>query len=261
MTLDLTYRLHETVVAGKRLGRAVEFDPRSAGFAIPEVVTGSLVSKLWPRRSPIFDQGQLGSCTGNAGTGTRAADKSSGAPGLATLTEADAVALYEKATKLDSISGSYPPDDTGSSTLGVCKALKADGYITSYLHAMSGHAILSGLQRGGMVTGVPWHTDMDDPDPQTGIVEIGGDIRGGHELHVVGTAVDRPLTIYVEKATGVMLDAQRAGCGTIQVPVGYTIWANSWSVSFGLYGYVLLKQSDHEALLHQHGDAGLPIYG
>lgn len=64
--------LVEQVVAGKRLGRHVEHDPRSRAYAyeIPDGLT-SLLAVEHKRHGGIFNQGQLGSCTGNAACGAK----------------------------------------------------------------------------------------------------------------------------------------------------------------------------------------------
>ena len=93
-----------------RLGRHVEHDPQSRAFSAG---TAAIKTVTYQRHGSAFDQGDLGSCTGNAMAGVLMTD-----PFWVrgrNLTEADAVALYKAATKLDDIPGKSPPDDTGSS--------------------------------------------------------------------------------------------------------------------------------------------------
>ncbi len=126
--------LAETTTAGRRLGRHVEHDARSRNF--PAAVA-PISDVKHVRHGKPFDQGDLGSCTGNAMAGalmTAPYYKAS-----RTLVEANAVQLYEQATHFDRMQGTYPPDDTGSTGLAVAKAAKRDGYITAYSHAF-GHA-------------------------------------------------------------------------------------------------------------------------
>jgi hypothetical protein len=50
-----------------RLGRHVEHDPRSRAYAVSEdLLPGSYSSAVHQVRIPVLDQGDLGSCTGNA---------------------------------------------------------------------------------------------------------------------------------------------------------------------------------------------------
>jgi hypothetical protein len=60
---------------GGRLGRHVEHDPRSRKFgAAPERMSGTRDYVLHRRHGQILDQGDLGSCTGNALTGAANTD-------------------------------------------------------------------------------------------------------------------------------------------------------------------------------------------
>src|ERR1041385_5915464 len=103
----------EQRVAGKRLGRRVEHDERSRGFAYPK--------QAWPtksvqhhRRVPIFDQGDLGACTANAGLGCLGTEPYYGtvAADDVMFTEDTAVELYERATHLEPQPGQYAPAHT-----------------------------------------------------------------------------------------------------------------------------------------------------
>src|SRR5665213_2084144 len=112
---------------GRRLGRHVERDARSRNSPAASAPISD-VKHL--RHGKPFDQGDLGSCTGNAMAGAMMT-----APyyhASRTMVEANAVLLYEQATHLDRVPGSYPPDDTGSTGLAVAKAAKRDGYISAY---------------------------------------------------------------------------------------------------------------------------------
>ena len=115
-----------------RLGRHVEHDPRSWSFSAG---TSAVKTVTHQRHGKAFDQGDLGSCTGNAMAGLLMTDPF-WVQGR-TLTEADAVKLYKVATTLDSIPGKYPPTDTGSSGLGVMKAAVKAGYIAGYAHTFA----------------------------------------------------------------------------------------------------------------------------
>ncbi len=124
----ITKIIRERAGAG-RLGRHVEHDPRSRAFSAG---TAAIKSVRYKRHGNAFDQGELGSCTGNAMAGVLMTEP------LwirgRNLTEADAVTLYKAATRLDKIPGKYPPDDTGSSGLAVMKAAVKAKYIAGYSH-------------------------------------------------------------------------------------------------------------------------------
>lgn len=168
------------------LGRLVEHDERSRGFAHPTAGGALGRSVLWARHSPILDQGSLGSCTGNAMSGWLGCEPHCTSPvDAARYDEEYAIRLYSLATKLDRYPGTYPPDDTGSSGLAVAKAARRLGDIRSYSWAFSVMSLLSALQHGPVIVGVPWYDDMFAPD-SSGEVHIGGNVAGGHEFLIRG---------------------------------------------------------------------------
>jgi hypothetical protein len=190
-------------------------------------------ARTWRRYGPPFDQGNLGSCTGNAIAGcvnTVPFHKT----GARLLTEQDAVGLYELATRLDSIPGSYPPEDTGSSGLAACKAAKQKGLISSYAHAFGIDHALGALQLGPVITGVPWYEGFDQPDA-TGMVSIAGEIRGGHEFEV------HAIRRVGEALADTILEA-----------------VNSWGTSWAVYGKFRFSALTWAELLSQSGDVTVP---
>ena len=172
----------EQVVPDKRLGRHVRHDPRSLSY--PYRSAAPLVSTRHACHIPTLDQGDLGSCTGNATVHALASGPlwSTLSPTQqASLNEAEAVALYSLATTLDSSPGSYPPTDTGSDGLDVAKAAQQSGFINGYTHALSLNDALSALVAGPVIIGIDWMSTFDDPLP-SGEMPFGGSVRGGHEV-------------------------------------------------------------------------------
>jgi hypothetical protein len=174
--------LSELEISGRRLGRHVEHDPRSRNFP---ALTRPIADVKHLRQCPPFDQGQLGSCIGNAMVGALMTEPFFSA-GRA-FTEQTAVQLYEQATKLDSVKGSYPPDDTGSTGLAVAKAAKRDGYISAYAHAFGLQHALGALTIAPVIAGISWYDSFDNPLP-TGECPLTADatVRGGHEIELFG---------------------------------------------------------------------------
>lgn len=238
---------------GRHLGRHVEHDPRSLRYAHGVLPKSQIKSVEWTRRIPILDQGDLGSCTGNAATGALGTDSAgrtaatsvtvsaAGAAashglfkaGVHVLDEAFAVALYSLATILDGVSGQYPPTDTGSTGIGVAKALKALGLASGYTHAFSIDALNSALQAGPVLIGINWYQSMFDPrsDGQI-VVDTKSPLDGGHELEV--TAFD-------------------AATGEYKVP-------NSWAESWGVNGYGYFTTASLTTLLSLQGDVTVPAW-
>ena len=181
-----TYRrpIEEQVIPGQRLGRHVRHDSRSLLY--PWQQTGApLQDVLLTRHIPILDQGDVGSCTGNAETGALGTDPLYGTlppDRQAQLNEALALALYSAAEDIDG-DGPYPPNDNGSTGLSVCKAAKNGGWISGYVHCLSLASVLDAISAGhAVILGTNWYDSMDNPD-SSGLVTIspGAQVRGGHE--------------------------------------------------------------------------------
>lgn len=224
----ITHLIEEEVIEGQRLGRHVEHDPRSRQYAVePQKVALRTVTHR--RYGPLFDQGDLGSCTGNAAAGAiNTAPLHLAKHKL--LKESDAVSVYELATKLDEFDGSYPPDDTGSSGLAAAKALKQMGLIAQYRHAFNMDEALAALMLGPVITGVNWHEGFDRPDAN-GYVKLDGQVRGGHEFLVVGLH-------HYEKFVGDSL----------------VVADNSWGMGWGDRGRFYFRVSTWQKLLDEQGD-------
>jgi hypothetical protein len=226
-------RIPEQVVPGKRLGRHVAIDSRSLAYRVPR--SGATpVDQLWTRHIAILDQGDLGSCTGNALTGALGTSPifDSLPTGFPTLNEAEAVKLYGLATQLDSYPGTYPPDDTGSDGTSVCKAGKQDGFISGYLAAATIDDMVAALQTGPVIVGVNWYTSFDDP-ASNGLISISSDatVRGGHEFVIRGVDV-----------TGQLFKAD-----------------NSWAADWGDQGSMQFSYDTMDQLLSEEGDCTVPL--
>lgn len=230
-----TERIPEAPGNPYRLGRHVRHDTRSAAFAVAGGPSSTLVSRRWTRRGPVLDQGDLGSCTGNAAAGWILTDNA-GRAGLTTdadgvlVDENYAVDLYSLATQLDSYPGTYPPDDTGSDGLSVAQALQKTDWASGYQHAFSLQAALTALSTlGPVMFGTEWLNGMFDPDPD-GRLRLSGAVAGGHEYVVDEIDVTN----------------QR-------------VWlCNSWGPTWGVQGRAYLTWADATKLLGQQGDVTVP---
>lgn len=209
------------------LGRVVEHDARSWDFQARRV-TPSTQPVLWRHYGSVLNQGQLGSCTGNAMTQCMmtAPFRQRGR----NLKEADAVKCYELATTLDNAPGQYPPTDTGSSSLGAAKAAQQLGWITSYTHAFGIAHAQQAIGVGPFIVGSEWLEGMFIPDAN-GFVPLTGAVAGGHEWLMLGWD-------------------PRADVWTAQ---------NSWGRAWGIKGRFLLHGSDFANLLNAQGDVLAPV--
>jgi len=220
--MTIRIALPESHVPGRRLGRNVLHDPRSWEFPAP--MASALKAVEHQRLVPIFDQGDLGSCTGNAAVGCV-----STSPFGLLGNEGLAIDVYSEATRIDGVAGVYPPNDTGSSGLAVMKALKKRGVIRGYGHTFALSSLLRALVRGPGILGMNWLSGCDEPD-SAGVVRYEGELRGGHEVELVGLDPAKRLVKL----------------------------ANSWGPSWGRGGFFFLSFDDLGRVLADRGDAIFP---
>jgi len=210
-------------------GRVERQDPRSLNYPARTDGVVRSVTHTPPPEKYRLDQGHLGSCTGNAGAqwlNSKPAHKAR----TAYLTEADAVAFYSRATRIDPWPGSYPPEDTGSSGLAVAKAMQEAGKIREYRWAFGLQHTLEALTEQPVMMGTTWYEDMFYPNSD-GFVTPTGRESGGHEFLLFG----------------------------LNTRAKY-VWAlNSWSALWGLKGRFKMSFATLDALLQQGADITVPI--
>jgi hypothetical protein len=165
-----------------KLGRHVRHDSRSLEYRFP--VEGLVIqSVVHQRHIPILDQGNVGSCTGNAGIGELATSPVFDAlPSHLTysLDESGALHLYSDEETING-DGPYPPNDNGSDGLTCAKALRLAGLISGYNWCFDAGSALLALSKTPFMFGTDWHEAMFNPDPD-GRVHISGPVAGGHEI-------------------------------------------------------------------------------
>jgi hypothetical protein len=219
-------RLSGPEIAGKSLGRHVKQDPRSREF--PAERARDLVSVKHGSIGLPLDQDAHQCSTAHALCGAlncepRARDG-------AVYTEADAIRIFRTAARLN---GDDPDGSPGSSGLMACKAARDLGLITEYRHAFGIEHALHALVLRPVMTGLPWYSSFDEPDPDTGLVAIAKDavIRGGHEVLAHEIDLENALVWF---------------------------W-NSWGSGFGLGGRFCMSFDTWARLLNDHGDVTVPI--
>ena len=230
----------ETVHPGMRLGRNLCLDARSLRFMVeryPDAMRAPVTDRHWERVLAILDQGALGSCTGNAGTGALGTQPLFDAVGRSVLpdpadaraAERFAVGLYRDATVVDGYPGVYPPDDTGSSGLAVCKVLRDRHTIHGYRWASTAAGFARLLQDGPVLQGLPWYESFFEPDG-AGFVDADphwadSPLAGGHEIEAIAIEID-PHDLLDSVVT----------------------YANSWGTGWGDHGYLRMRLRTSEAL-------------
>lgn len=228
------YRRFDT--SDPRLGRTQWLDSRSLKYMIendPKAMFASPIHSVQhERKIPILDQGPLGSCTGNAGVGALGTEPffSANAVRGLSLDEDFAVRLYQDATLVDPFPGFYPPDDTGSSGLAICKVLRARGTISGYRWARTPHGLVRLLQKAPVLLGMPWYAAFFSPYYVGGFIDAtphwsASGLAGGHEVEILGIEVD-----FQDFYNSVLFVA------------------NSWGTSWGDAGYFRMRVRTYEQL-------------
>lgn len=215
------------------LGRLVEHDPRSKLYPARQAVRPRTV--LWDHHAPVLDQGDLGGCTGFAlaqclNTAKFASSRPKRLGRRYYLNDKYAQMMYARATQLDDIEGTWPPTDTGSSGLAVCKAGVQLGYLAAYQHAFGFVHFAQAITLQPVIVGTWWYDAMYYPDAY-GFVKPVGENVGGHEYLALG----------------------------INYADQYVTCLNSWSASWGDRGRFRLTFTDFAALLQDDGDVTVPI--
>jgi len=197
--LTVTYRRIPST--DPRLGRHVRHDSRSREYAFPTAGL-SLMSTKHTRRIPVLDQGQVGSCTGNAGVGCLGTDPYydtlANVIRVYTFGEEGARRLYSDAETIDG-DGPYPPNDNGSTGLSVAKALVSAGEISGYQHTFTLDDALLALTKTPYITGTTWLKSMFNPGPD-GVVTVdwNSGIAGAHEYVADEIDVEDELVWYTQ---------------------------------------------------------------
>jgi hypothetical protein len=198
------------------LGRRIQHDERSRAYP---AAMARVKTTIHRHDGPVLDQGQLGSCTGNAAAQALNFEVMRRPADRRLLTEDDAVSYYSWATHHDAAPGFYPPNDTGSSGLAVARALKHGGLISSYRHAFGITHLVGAIPVAPVLIGIPWHEGMFEPD-RDGYVSVVGPVVGGHELVVYGVDVQRACVHVLNswgESWGVKDDAAGIAGGTCRM--------------------------------------------
>lgn len=184
----MTIYIQEIEQLDVRLGRHLEHDDLSRGFAAPTMIDKASWSDVAiriydPEPNPNQD---IGNCTMCAkamqfnSRGNRVKGR--------VLDMAWAKDRYSLETANDEFAGAWPPDDTGSSGLASCRTMKMTGEGGVYRWLFGGaDQVVQTLQgsatekRHVVSLGTWWHWDMFNQDSE-GFVKPGGGYAGGHQF-------------------------------------------------------------------------------
>jgi len=202
-------------------------DPRSRDYPVRGAARLPQ-SKRWTP-GVVLDQGREGACVGFGWTAEALAtpvkvnfNKVKAAP----VNDPQRVAsfVYNQAKSIDE----WPGEDyDGTSVNAGAKIMRSLGLVKEYRWAFGVDDMITALQKGPVVIGIPWYESMYEAP--NGKVVIGGRNVGGHCLLVTGYEI-------------------RSG-----VPV-YT-WRNSWGPEYGTGGSAEINHHDLGFLLRQNGEA------
>jgi hypothetical protein len=201
--MSYTLEIHRFDPTDPRLGRHVMHDSRSLEYLyLPKTAKPKKINTFWASQAGPLNQGDLGSCTGNASAQWLNTDFATPfrekVKKTAYLTEADAVHIYSLGTTLDSYPGSYPPDDTGCDGVSVAKACERLGYLSAYKHTMSFSSAQAAIEKSPAIQGSVWTNKMFKP--KNGLVTVGkitdSTIAGGHEYEFSGIDWTEEVHIY-----------------------------------------------------------------
>jgi hypothetical protein len=226
------------------LGVRRNTDVRNRRYLVSNV--GAPRTVRWARYIPIIDQGDVGSCVGQAFTGALGTYPlwyhipASLHPVISGDPRAYGEGVYSDATIIDPYPGVWPPDDTGSDTRSGAQVLLNRDLIMRYEWideddpAQAALNMLGALAKQPIVIGIPWFDSFDWPN-EDGFVSIapGAEIRGGHALVVDECNVEGQF-------------------------IGIS---NSWGSAWGSQGgRLFMSWSTLQEVLSVWGDACVPVY-
>ena len=228
-----TYTLRDgSKVLDVRLARLQQFDERSKNYPIKAVIGAKPLRSYTWGCGQWLDQGTDGACVGFSWTHELIAR-----PAMVTgLTNKFAKeTVYWEAQKIDEWDGgSYPgasPVYEGSSVLAGTKVVQKLGYIQEYRWAFSIEELALAIGYcGPAILGIPWYDGMFNPF-SCGHLHVGGKVAGGHAIL----------------------------CNGVDVKKKVFRLHNSWGKGWGTNGETLISWSELDRLLHEGGEACVPM--
>lgn len=208
-------------------GRLIEHDVRSRRF----VAAGARRKRttLHGYSGPVLDQKDSNSCCGMALAHFLNSDHCVSVRDSRFLVERDAFDFYSLGTRLDQWDWEFPPNDRGSSGIGVAKAGVRRGYLSSYGHAFGFDGFCRVVQTQPVLVGTWWFEGMYWPDSD-GFVHASGKKDIGHEYLAVGVDYEAKFFTFL----------------------------NSWGTNWGQGGFFKIGFDVFKPLLADFGDVVVP---
>ena len=241
-------------ISDLRLDRLVEFDERSLGFPLTEVLEPRLRPRSYTWRvskDTVLDQGPDGACVGFAVANELLARPSEVRfGGGAKAYRFAKQTIYWEAQKIDPWpGGSYPGADPfyeGTSILAGVKIAQRLGYFKEYRWTFNLHDLVIGLgYNGPAVLGVNWMTGMYYPDAK-GFVRPEGQVAGGHAVLARGVKL---------KFNRHNFDWWNRTWDDVDQDASYVLFRNSWGPGYGLNGDFKMTLPDLDVLLRDRGES------
>jgi hypothetical protein len=230
-----THKLRDgSRTSDRRLARLVRFDDRSLDYPVRDLIdTKGTRTRHWPCAKHL-DQANAGACVAFACTHALISRRPS-LPGITAKFALEQV--YWEAQRADEWDGgAYPsaqPQYEGASVLDTVKVLRARGYFQSFYWAFGLQDLVRALSWvGPAVVGLYWYKDMFD-------------VHGCGYVHASGKRV---------AGHGIL-------CKGVNVEERYFVLHNSWGASWGHGGDAKISWDDMDQLLHEEGEAVIPIAG
>lgn len=222
-----------------RLDWSPQHDPRSFEYPIRAQLQSVPKIPVVYRMGPVLDQGYEGACVG---FGWTAELIGSPRPFPTITTErgnAYAREYYYRCKQIDA----WPGEDyDGTSVLAGAKVAKERHLVDEYRWAFSIEDVRdSVIKEGPVVIGIPWYSGMYETR-ESGLVQVGGTLVGGHCLLVTGYHPNMRIT-------GEDWDKR------------YEVFRlrNSWGESYGKGGSATILYEDLRDLLNEWGEACVPM--
>lgn len=216
-------------------------DPRSRNYPVRQLLTATVEKRPQRWRPPTFvmDQGYEGACVGFGWTAELIGSPFPDPTAQLSAANEYARKFYRRAQQIDEWPGeSYE----GTSVLAGAKVAHERDYLTEYRWAFSVEDLRDAvISQGAAVIGIPWYSGMYQTR-DSGLVEVSGDLVGGHALLVYGYHPSMRI---------------RGEDWDERFEVFH--WRNSWGPDYGLNGNAYVRLEDLRDLLAGWGEACVPV--